>query len=64
MLNRILYLTVTPESVKLQNNFQVQLLEKVPPLGLVTVHKQDQFYHFKLSVTPSFNIKKNKKSVS
>lgn len=28
MLNEILYLTVTPESDKLQNNFQVQLLKK------------------------------------
>lgn len=56
MLNRILYLTVTPESVKLQNNFQVQLLEKLSPLGLVTVHKQEQLYHFTLSVTSSFNV--------
>lgn len=47
---------MTPESVKLQNNFQVQLLEKLSPLGLVTVHKQEQFYHFTLSVTSSFNV--------
>lgn len=56
MLNRILYLAVTPESVKLQNNFQAQLLEKLPPLGLVTVHKQEQFYHFIILVTSSFKI--------
>lgn len=53
-----LYLAVTPESVKLQNNFQVpcHAIGKHILLVWETVHRQDQFQHCQLTFCNSNKI--------